>query len=43
VELDLMRLSGEASVPNSDQLVDGHWSGSFGIGDFTGEFSANRI
>lgn len=43
VEANLMRLSGVADVPSSDRLTNGHWSGSFGIGDFTGEFSADRL
>ena len=42
VELTLMRLAGEATVTGSDRLLDGHWFGSFGIGDFTGEFDATR-
>jgi hypothetical protein len=42
VELTLLRLSGEADVADEDRLLDGHWAGSFNIGDFTGDFTATR-
>jgi hypothetical protein len=43
LDMGLMRIGGEAEVPSSSSLAEGHWAGSLLTGDFTGEFSATRM
>lgn len=42
LDMGLMRIEGEAQVPDDSHLTDGHWSGSLLTGDFSGEFTAER-
>ena len=42
LEMTVLRLQGRADITDADTLSNGHWAGTLGGGDFTGDFSASR-
>lgn len=42
LEMTVMHLQGRAAITDANTLSNGHWAGTLGGGDFTGDFTASR-